>query len=168
MIKIVNIFWYFFRFRHMKLELLNRLTVKEDACTLCFDKQACTILLPCKHKGFCKQCSKQLETCPMCRAKIASTEIITWATPGAECSDDWELFFHFNARKMISTGYLVDFNVRATLLWFTVILLSIFTFGFDFAQPDTNCMPIVLIHTNHVYRPELQNGRSEVGLNLQV
>jgi hypothetical protein len=61
----------------MKLELLNRLTVKEDACTLCFDSQACTMLKPCQHKGFCKNCALQLELCPMCRAVIQSFEKLT-------------------------------------------------------------------------------------------
>jgi hypothetical protein len=61
----------------MKLELLNRLTVKEDACTLCFDSQACTMLKPCQHKGFCKNCALQLELCPMCRAVIQSVEKLT-------------------------------------------------------------------------------------------
>ena len=54
----------------MKLELLKRHTVKEDACTLCFDAQACVELKPCNHKGFCMICAHQLESCPMCRGPI--------------------------------------------------------------------------------------------------
>lgn len=60
--------------RHMKLELLKRHTVKDDACTLCFDAKACIELAPCRHKGFCFNCAAQLESCPMCRGPIICLE----------------------------------------------------------------------------------------------
>lgn len=56
--------------RHMKLELLKNLNVKEGACTLCFDQIANYYLSPCKHRGFCYQCTLQIELCPICRTKI--------------------------------------------------------------------------------------------------
>ena len=88
--------------RHKKLELLKMISIKEDACTLCFDANASVVLKvwdiqsrssgtiihflcltklitfhifslqPCLHRGFCVVCAKQLETCPMCRASIKS------------------------------------------------------------------------------------------------
>jgi len=56
--------------RHMMLELLKKHSVNEDACTLCFDAKACMEVIPCGHKGFCFNCSAQLESCPMCRGPI--------------------------------------------------------------------------------------------------
>lgn len=60
--------------RPIRLAALNRLSVKEDACTLCFDNLANIKLLPCGHKGFCDACSCQLEVCPMCRSLIETVE----------------------------------------------------------------------------------------------
>jgi len=60
--------------RPIKLAALKRLSVKENACTLCFDNLASIQLLPCNHKGFCDSCSAQLEVCPMCRSSIESIQ----------------------------------------------------------------------------------------------
>lgn len=59
--------------RHIRLELLRKLSVREDSCTLCFDKRASVRLIPCGHSGFCLKCTKQLAECPMCRAAISET-----------------------------------------------------------------------------------------------
>ncbi|XP_015606939.1 RING finger and SPRY domain-containing protein 1 [Cephus cinctus] len=56
--------------RHIYLDQLRKLSVREDSCTLCFDRKASVRLLPCDHRGFCPTCSKQLIECPMCRATI--------------------------------------------------------------------------------------------------
>jgi len=56
--------------RPMKLEAMKRLSVKENACTICFDNIANIQLLPCQHGGFCDECSKMLDNCPMCRSPI--------------------------------------------------------------------------------------------------
>lgn len=58
----------------IKLAALKRLSVKENACTLCFDNLANVQLQPCRHKGFCDTCSSQLENCPMCRHTIDTVE----------------------------------------------------------------------------------------------
>jgi len=60
--------------RPIKLAALKRLSVKENACTLCFDNLASIQLLPCNHKGFCDACSALLEVCPMCRSSIESIQ----------------------------------------------------------------------------------------------
>ncbi|OAD52697.1 RING finger and SPRY domain-containing protein 1 [Eufriesea mexicana] len=56
--------------RHIYLDQLRKLSVREDSCTLCFDQRASVRFLPCNHRGFCKTCSNQLLECPMCRATI--------------------------------------------------------------------------------------------------
>lgn len=56
--------------RHIYLDQLRKLSVREDSCTLCFDQRASVRLLPCNHRGFCQTCSNQLIECPMCRATI--------------------------------------------------------------------------------------------------
>lgn len=45
-------------------------------CTLCFSEPKDTVLLPCKHDGFGRTCSNKLESCPLCRAKIAERKYI--------------------------------------------------------------------------------------------
>jgi len=56
--------------RHIYLEKLRKLSVREDSCTLCFDRKGVIRLEPCKHRGFCSKCSSQIKHCPMCRANI--------------------------------------------------------------------------------------------------
>jgi len=58
--------------RPIKLERLKRLSVKENACSLCCSNPADTQLLPCNHRGFCQVCCAKLEECPMCRSSIES------------------------------------------------------------------------------------------------
>lgn len=36
--------------RHIYLEQLRKMSVREDSCTLCFDQKACVRLLPCDHR----------------------------------------------------------------------------------------------------------------------
>lgn len=36
--------------RHIYLDQLRRLSVREDSCTLCFDQRASVRLLPCNHR----------------------------------------------------------------------------------------------------------------------
>jgi len=63
--------------RPMKMEAMKRLSVKENACTLCFDQTASMQLFPCRHKGFCSDCCLQLDICPMCRSPIESKRNVT-------------------------------------------------------------------------------------------
>ncbi|BET00460.1 SPRY domain [Nesidiocoris tenuis] len=56
--------------RHLLLEALRNMSIKEDSCTICFDQKAAVTLEPCGHNGFCKTCTVQLTECPMCRAHI--------------------------------------------------------------------------------------------------
>jgi hypothetical protein len=60
--------------RHVKLELLKRDSVKEDACTVCFDSRSDCVLRPCGHGGFCRTCALQLTSCPLCRGRILKLE----------------------------------------------------------------------------------------------
>ncbi|XP_050072267.1 RING finger and SPRY domain-containing protein 1-like [Anopheles maculipalpis] len=59
--------------RHLFLEQLRKLSVREDSCTLCFDMKATIRIEPCQHRGFCTNCAALLQFCPMCRAEILST-----------------------------------------------------------------------------------------------
>ena len=36
--------------RHKKIELLRRMSVKEDGCQVCFDNHADVVLHPCSHR----------------------------------------------------------------------------------------------------------------------
>ncbi|KYB28945.1 RING finger and SPRY domain-containing protein 1 [Tribolium castaneum] len=54
--------------RHIFLDQLRQQNIREDSCTLCYDKKASVRLIPCEHSGFCPSCASQLVECPMCRA----------------------------------------------------------------------------------------------------
>ena len=49
--------------RPIKLERLKRLSVKENACSLCCSNPADTQLLPCNHRGFCQVLQAFAQTC---------------------------------------------------------------------------------------------------------
>ncbi|GFR82130.1 RING finger and SPRY domain-containing protein 1 [Elysia marginata] len=49
---------------------MKQFVVSDDACTLCFDRVANTMLRDCGHRGFCDVCAIQLERCPICRKEI--------------------------------------------------------------------------------------------------
>lgn len=59
--------------RHIYLETLRKLSIRDDSCTICFDRKATIRLKPCNHSGFCGKCAKQIKYCPMCRADIDTT-----------------------------------------------------------------------------------------------
>ncbi|KZC08409.1 PREDICTED: RING finger and SPRY domain-containing protein 1-like [Dufourea novaeangliae] len=61
--------------RHIYLDQLRKLSVREDSCTLCFDQRASVRLVPCNHRGFCQMCAVQLVECPMCRATIEEVAV---------------------------------------------------------------------------------------------
>lgn len=59
--------------KRVKFDRLKKCSIREDACTLCYERQANTILIPCKHDLFCQKCVKRLaNNCPVCRAKFSS------------------------------------------------------------------------------------------------
>lgn len=81
--------------RHLFLEQLRKLSVREDSCTLCFDKRASIRIVPCNHRGFCTKCASQLQYCPMCRGDIVSTvhEAASVDTSPADKTSTTELNF---------------------------------------------------------------------------
>lgn len=45
--------------------------VPKNLCRICFDDPANTIVLPCGHQAFCKNCASQLKICAFDRRPIA-------------------------------------------------------------------------------------------------
>jgi hypothetical protein len=43
---------------------------EEGECSVCMDRRATEVLLPCKHICACSVCVKSLKKCPLCRANI--------------------------------------------------------------------------------------------------
>jgi hypothetical protein len=43
---------------------------EEGECSVCMDRRATEVLLPCKHICACSVCVKSLKTCPICRVDI--------------------------------------------------------------------------------------------------
>lgn len=42
----------------------------ESCCVVCEDNASIIMLMPCNHIAFCKQCSKLLSECPLCKKHI--------------------------------------------------------------------------------------------------
>ncbi|XP_037959495.1 RING finger and SPRY domain-containing protein 1-like [Teleopsis dalmanni] len=88
--------------RHIYLDLMRKVSVEEDSCTICFDQKAIVRLEPCRHRGFCETCADQISHCPMCRSDIKGklveqtdivkseelTEAITTSTNEAACNNN--------------------------------------------------------------------------------
>ncbi len=42
-------------------------------CIICYERESCALLLPCKHSKLCDSCAlyfKEKRQCPICKAKI--------------------------------------------------------------------------------------------------
>ena len=40
-------------------------------CTVCYDKSFNSVVMPCKHSGFCSGCLNKISVCPTCRGPIS-------------------------------------------------------------------------------------------------
>lgn len=45
-------------------------------CAICFDRPRNTLFIPCSHITACKECSRQLVNCPVCRELIREEKIV--------------------------------------------------------------------------------------------
>ncbi|TVU09503.1 hypothetical protein EJB05_42980 [Eragrostis curvula] len=41
-------------------------------CRICFERDICIVLLPCRHRVLCEICSNKCQSCPICRLTIDS------------------------------------------------------------------------------------------------
>ncbi|KAI9022630.1 hypothetical protein DFJ74DRAFT_670337 [Hyaloraphidium curvatum] len=50
----------------------------EDAatCVICMDRPKNTVVRPCKHLAMCAECAATVESCPLCRGRVASVETL--------------------------------------------------------------------------------------------
>ena len=51
-------------------DALNKTSDEQKMCVVCIDQDKSVLLLPCRHVCVCKLCSRQLDTCPVCRTHI--------------------------------------------------------------------------------------------------
>lgn len=49
---------------------LNKTSDEQKLCVVCIDAEKSVLLLPCRHVCVCKLCSRQIDSCPVCRAQI--------------------------------------------------------------------------------------------------
>ena len=49
---------------------LNKTSDEQKMCVVCLDQEKSVLLLPCRHVCVCKVCSRQVDSCPVCRAQI--------------------------------------------------------------------------------------------------
>ncbi|CAN6204426.1 unnamed protein product [Urochloa humidicola] len=48
----------------------DRLKNERISCRICFERDICIVLLPCRHHVLCEPCSKKCQSCPICRLTI--------------------------------------------------------------------------------------------------
>ncbi|CAJ0574282.1 unnamed protein product, partial [Mesorhabditis spiculigera] len=67
--------------RRCRLEIIQKETIPDDYCNICFANPVDTILEPCQHGDLCSTCALQLETCPICRCQIDQRSLSTKESP---------------------------------------------------------------------------------------
>ncbi|CAN6166920.1 unnamed protein product [Urochloa humidicola] len=50
----------------------DRLKNERILCRICFERDICIVLLPCRHHVLCEPCSNKCQSCPICRLTIES------------------------------------------------------------------------------------------------
>ncbi|VAI32355.1 unnamed protein product [Triticum turgidum subsp. durum] len=50
----------------------ERLKNERILCRICFERDICIVLLPCRHHVLCEPCSDKCQSCPICRVPIRS------------------------------------------------------------------------------------------------
>ncbi|KAM3257425.1 hypothetical protein ACQJBY_049620 [Aegilops geniculata] len=50
----------------------ERLKNERILCRICFERDICIVLLPCRHHVLCQPCSDKCQSCPICRVPIES------------------------------------------------------------------------------------------------
>ncbi|XP_062193419.1 uncharacterized protein LOC133896796 isoform X2 [Phragmites australis] len=50
----------------------DRVKNERILCRICFERDICIVLLPCRHHVLCKPCSNKCQSCPICRLTIES------------------------------------------------------------------------------------------------
>ena len=56
--------------------LLNSHNKSNTLCNICIDESIQILLIPCKHASLCINCSKLIQTCPICYKKVENKERI--------------------------------------------------------------------------------------------
>ncbi|CAL5074368.1 unnamed protein product [Urochloa decumbens] len=50
----------------------DRLKNERILCRICFERDICIVLLPCRHHVLCETCANKCQSCPICRLTIES------------------------------------------------------------------------------------------------
>lgn len=51
-------------------------TASDIICSICLEKEACLMFVPCKHICCCSPCAKKVDICPMCRSPIEERRVV--------------------------------------------------------------------------------------------
>ncbi|WVZ64917.1 hypothetical protein U9M48_014364 [Paspalum notatum var. saurae] len=66
----------------------DRLKNDRIFCRVCFERDICVVLLPCRHHVLCEPCSNKCHSCPICRLTIESRLSVYDALMSANASCD--------------------------------------------------------------------------------
>ncbi|XP_066397350.1 uncharacterized protein [Miscanthus floridulus] len=50
----------------------DRLRNERILCRICFERDICIVMLPCRHHVLCEPCSNKCQSCPICRLTVES------------------------------------------------------------------------------------------------
>mmetsp|Transcript_1133 Transcript_1133/g.2114 ORF Transcript_1133/g.2114 Transcript_1133/m.2114 type:complete len:393 (+) Transcript_1133:1-1179(+) len=53
-------------------------TTLDDACILCYERSMDCVLIPCGHQVCCRECGKNLNTCPVCKVDCSVLRIFRY------------------------------------------------------------------------------------------
>ncbi|ONM54925.1 Transmembrane Fragile-X-F-associated protein [Zea mays] len=48
----------------------DRLRNERILCRICFERDICIVMLPCRHHVLCEPCSNKCQSCPICRLTV--------------------------------------------------------------------------------------------------
>lgn len=66
----------------------DKLKNEQILCRICFERDICIVLLPCRHYVLCEACSDKCRSCPICRVSIENKLPVCDAMSSADSISD--------------------------------------------------------------------------------
>ncbi|XP_024319170.1 LOW QUALITY PROTEIN: uncharacterized protein LOC100822157 [Brachypodium distachyon] len=73
---------------HLSQQRCDTLKNERILCRICFERDVCIVLLPCRHHVLCEPCFNKCQSCPICRVpieiKLSVNDAVNSAAPLSE------------------------------------------------------------------------------------
>lgn len=57
---------------YVQQEIFGRSDASSSECVICLEGELAAVLLPCRHLCVCRACLREIDRCPICRAKFST------------------------------------------------------------------------------------------------